>query len=277
LILNLDQDLSIHKKQITKILNKNVDPAQIFPKNGRSLLKSSAVFLLMGTKYNKEKSESELCVILNKRSPAVRQPGDICCPGGGISTPLDPVIAKFLTLPAFPMARWKHWNKWRMQHPREARKLAVVFAACLRESFEEMSLNPFGVQLLGPLPMEYLSLSDKMLYPIVGWVLKQREFIPNWEVDKILYIPVKDLLNYENYGKFTIQLLPNIRKNTEKNRYYQCFICQDQNGKELLWGATYRIVIRFMKTVFGFKPPENESLQLINAQFYKTYPEAFIE
>ncbi len=275
MILNLEKDTHFYEKRITDILNKKISHADIFKKNNRSLLNSSAVFLLTGTRYNKKKSAQELCLILNKRSIAVSQPGDLCCPGGSISTYLDPVIANFLKLPAFPVARWKYWNTWCKEWPHNARKLAIIFAASLRESFEEMRLNPFGVKLLGALPMEYLALSDRFLYPVVGWVSKQKRFFPNWEVDEIIYIPVKRLLDHENYGKFSIERLPNINKKlTKKNKYYSCFIHQEENNKELLWGATYRIVICFIKTVFGFEPPASKSLPLIAAKFHKTYPNA---
>ena len=273
MILNLEKDAHCYEERITDILNKKIRHADIFKKNNQSLLNSSAVCLLAGTRYNKKKSVQELCLILNKRSIAVRQPGDLCCPGGSISKYLDPVIANFLKLPAFPAARWKYWNTWRKRWPHDARKLALIFAASLRESFEEMGLNPFGVKLLGALPVEYLGLSDRFLYPVAGWIPRQKRFFPNWEVDKIIYIPVKKLLDHKNYGKFSIEQIPYVKKNfNKKNRYYSCFIHQEQNSKELLWGATYRIVTCFIKIVFGFEPPASKSLPLIAAKFHKTYP-----
>ena len=41
----------------------------------------------------------------------------------------------------------------------------LLFAASIRESFEEMGLNPFGVQFLGPLPPQRLVMFHREIFP----------------------------------------------------------------------------------------------------------------
>ena len=107
----------------------------------------SAVLLLLAPRC--DGASLEPCLILNRRSQKVRQPGDICCPGGSVAPRLDACLAKLLTLPGSPLTRWRCWPQWSRQHREEADWLPLLFAAGLREGFEEMGLNPFGVQFWG--------------------------------------------------------------------------------------------------------------------------------
>ncbi|HSM74653.1 MAG TPA: hypothetical protein VK852_08460, partial [Desulfobacterales bacterium] len=79
-------------------------------------------------------------------------------------------------------------------------KIALLLAAALREGFEEMRLNPLGVEFLAPMQAQRLVLFQRVIYPLVGWVPRQRRFIPNWEVDKIVRIPLAALLDPVNYA-----------------------------------------------------------------------------
>ena len=67
-----------------------------------------------------------------------------------------------------------------------------------------MRLNPLGIQFLGPLPSESLVMFHRVLYPMVGWIARQRHFFPNWEVEKIIRVPLEDLLQPENYACYRI-------------------------------------------------------------------------
>ena len=68
----------------------------------------SAVLFLLGPG-----TDGKPVLILNKRSRHVRQPSDLCCPGGGVRPALDSFLARWLRLPAPPLSRWPKGFWWR--------------------------------------------------------------------------------------------------------------------------------------------------------------------
>ncbi len=213
----------------------------------------SSVLLLMGPHCGDRSEGFRPCLILNKRSRRVSQPGDLCCPGGSVSPQADSYLAKVLGLPGFPLSRWTHWRAWRQRRPKAARSLGLLLATSLRESFEEMRLNPLSVTFLGPLPPQRLIMFKRMIFPMVGWTDRQQRFFPNWEVDKIVRIPIDALLTPDHYGRYRF----GYGKGAERVvKDYPCFTHHSGRETELLWGATYRIVMTFLEMVFGFAPPD---------------------
>ena len=214
----------------------------------------------------------EPCLILNKRSAKVRQPGDLCCPGGSIAPVLDPLLARLLYLPGSPLRRWENWSLWRKQHSRRFRELALLFATGLRESVEEMRLNPLGVKLLGPLRPENLVMFQRMIYPLACWVSSQRNFFPNWEVERIVFIPIRDLLDPSRYVRYRLRIdVPAASARVNGVRDFPCFLHRRSGRAERLWGATFRITMQFLDTVFGFHPPQIESLPMVEGQIGENY------
>ena len=53
----------------------------------------AGVLMLFGQKPGSNKSGAEPCLVLNKRSLKVRQPGDLCFPGGSMTPHIDPYLA----------------------------------------------------------------------------------------------------------------------------------------------------------------------------------------
>jgi hypothetical protein len=213
-------------------------------------------------------------LILNKRSQRVRQAGDLCCPGGGISPRIDSWLARGLLLPAMPLQRWAQRPRWRRYPEKALPKIALLLAAALREGFEEMRLNPLGVEFLAPMPAQRLVLFQRVIYPLVGWVARQRRFIPNWEVDKIVRIPLAALLDPVNYARYRISFSEiAAAAPIRPDRDMPCFRHRHQGQTELLWGATYRIVEQFLKAVFDFIPPAMESLPIIHRRLNRAYLE----
>lgn len=259
-------------RKIIHVLNERYHQGDLFSKKANHSSDTSAVLFLLGPQPNKKGSLSDPCLILTKRSVKVKQPGDLCCPGGAISARFDPFLAKLLYLPGTPLTRWPCWPEWRKQRPREIRNLALFFATSLRESFEEIRLNPFGLKFLGPLPSQRLVMFKRVIYPLVCWASHQKRFYLNWEADKIVYIPLKKLLNPSNYARYRVQVhtLDNNVSPLHINDY-PCFIHKEPNGSEVLWGATFRIVADFLDIVFGFKFPDIESLPVIFGTLGENY------
>ena len=257
---------------ITDILDKKNGERPLFPGGISGSATDSAVLFPLSGEGGATRPSKEPCIIFNKRSLKVKQPGDLCFPGGRVSPILDLWISKLLTLPFFPIARWSYWSRWRIQRPRQARRLALLFATSLRESFEEMRLNPMGVNFLGPLPSQSLVMFDRVIYPMVAWIPRQRRFFPNWEVEKIVYIPLKNLLNAGNYACYRLNF-EMYEENPQKGgtQDFPCFVHEDNDEKEVLWGTTYRIVMVFLDLIFGFRPPDTRLLPVVHGSLNANY------
>ncbi len=150
--------------------------------------------------------------------------------------------------------------------PRSKKALAVFWAACLRESWEEMGLFPWRVEFLGVLPLYSLRLFPRQILPMAGWVHGQTRFRPNWEVEKIIPIPLEGLLNPANYARYRISNHPRSGENV-----FPAYVYQERGEREVLWGATYWIVESFLKLALGFQPPSMELRPLVEGQLAENY------
>jgi len=271
-MLNLSEDSASFIEDLRCALNDRSRSEHFFPKGISGFPSTSAVLLLLGRHRDNLRASPEPCLVLNKRSKMVKQAGDLCFPGGRVIPRSDFYISKILGLPLFPLARWPYWHMWRELRRGESRRLALLFAASLRESFEEMRLNPLLVKFLGPLPPQSLEMFHRVIYPMAGWINGQKRFLPNWEVEKIIYIPLRDLLNTDGYACYRLQMGTgrNI-KGEEMTQDFPCFLHQNRDEKEVLWGATYRITTLFLELVFGFSPPPMETLPVICGSLNENY------
>jgi len=256
-------------KQITRRLHERYSPESIFPSDGTDFATDSAVLFLLGRFPGRDRLAGKPCLILSKRSGDVRQPGDLCCPGGRVNLHLDGVLATLLKLPILPATRWPYWSEWLKRHPRGTEWLRLLLAAGLRESVEEIRLNPFGLKLLGPLPPQPLIMFERIIYPLVMWVTGQKRFYPNWEVEKIIYIPLQDLLSSARYARYRLRI--EAESNAVRVDTFPCFRYEKGNETEVLWGATYHITMVFLKDVFGFVPPAADSLPQIHGCLSRYY------
>lgn len=266
------RDPSALTEHIIRVLQERNSRERIFPRATIELQTTSAVLFLLGRHFGNNKDPAEPSIILNKRSPKVKQPGDLCFPGGGVAPRVDSYLSKLLTLPFFPLARWPYWSKWRDQGQWESRYLALLFAASIRESLEEMRLNPLGVKFLGPLPSQNLVMFPRVIYPMAGWITRQNRFLPNWEVEKIVRISLRDLLTPEHYRCYRLNF-GTLRANgqTGATQDLPCFLHRNEGEEEILWGATYFMVMVFLELVFGFSPPDIESLPVVYGALDKNY------
>ena len=268
-IHTLLQRPSLLRKQIGDRLHTRNSREPIFTMAGVDLAVASAVLFLLGRQPGKTNHPEELCLILNKRSANVRQAGDLCCPGGRVSPRLDAGLAKLLRLPMLPLARWPFWPDWRKRRPYNVKWLRLLLATGLRESVEEMRLNPFGLKFLGPLPPQTLVMFQRVIYPMVIWVTRQKRFYPNWEVEKIVCIPLHDLFNSAQYARYRLRIgTPSAAENVNT---FPCFKYEKDGKAEILWGATFRITMVFLNYVFGFSPPDFDSLPEIRGHLSRTY------
>ncbi|MHC1727934.1 MAG: hypothetical protein AB9866_18350 [Syntrophobacteraceae bacterium] len=234
-------------------------------------VRTSSVMLLLGEQVFSEGSIPEACIILNKRSKDVKQPGDLCCPGGAVEK-FDPHFARLLSLPGSTLSRWPCWRKLKQEKPNDAEFLSLLLTAGLREGWEEMRLNPFGIKFLGPLPSQCLVLFRRVIHPMVAWVSHQKNFTPSWEVERIVYLPFRALLNPFNYALYRLYVPPHLEWRFRGTAVeFPCFVYSHQGRAEILWGVTFRIVTLLLDLVFGFRPPDSDRLPLVPAIIGEEY------
>jgi 8-oxo-dGTP pyrophosphatase MutT (NUDIX family) len=241
---------------------------------GRVSHNSSAVLFLIGNCRCDHATGCQPCLILNKRSISVRQPGDLCFPGGGLSPRLDSMLARLLLIPWFPLRQWTAFPAWRKDKTK-TKTLSLLLAAALRESWEEMRLNPLRVRFLGILPWQQLLVYNRRISPMVGWLETQVAFKINWEVQRIVRIPLISLLDEKRYGRFQPKVGPmeDFVVQPLRDEEFPCYVHEGINGRELLWGATFRMVEDFLRIVFGFKVPPLVKLPQVDGVLSPHYPQ----
>ncbi len=233
--------------------------------------RTSSVLLLLGELLPEDGSTPEAGIILNKRSKSVRQPGDLCCPGGGIEK-CDYFLARLLALRGSTLSKWPRWDRLKSAYPQDAAFLSLLYAAGLREGFEEMGINPFGLTFLGPLPTHCLVMYKRSIHPMVAWMSRQRRFRLNREVERIVRFPLRALLDPRNYACYRINVPPHLEwKFHGESADFPAFVYTVDGRAELLWGATFRIVTQFLEMIFGFNVPDTGKLPLIPGRLDENY------
>lgn len=204
---------------------------------------------------------------LIKRTPEIPQGGDISAPGGMLEPVKDGAFHAFLRiLPTAAIGNKLSVYEQKYGSP-EARTIGLFLATALRESWEETGLNPFRVRFLGALPVCHLRLFQKSIYPLVGYVTRPWVFTPNREVDRIIEIPLRSFFDPSRYGIFTVRHAP-----AGEALQFPCFRHQSPDTpKEILWGATFFIVMSFLSIVFDFEytriTPAHETEHILDAQY----------
>ncbi len=77
-------------------------------------------------------------------------------------------------------------------------------ATALRETFEELGVNPKTVTIIGELTKLYIPVSNFMVYPILAYTTTKPQFKANpKEVESIIEMPVAELLHDNNIDEFS--------------------------------------------------------------------------
>lgn len=107
----------------------------------------------------------------------------------------------------------------------------------LREAEEEIGMKPADVQILGRLG-RLVTVSSFRVSPIVGVIPWPYAFrVAGVEVARIFTIPLLWLANRNNYWEFSL-------RESERS-----LIAYHPYDGELLWGATARMTVNFLKTL----------------------------
>ncbi len=243
---------------------------------------ASAVLFLLDCD-NRPSFNGRLCLVLSKRSTRVTQAGDLCCPGGRVNKLADGLLAWAISGQAAiqniaagrrgglaPAAGGKSLCQTGRRRAESKAAFWIMAATAVREAWEEIGLNPFNVEILGPLPHQPLVMFERVIYPVCGWVKNPVRWRPNWEVARMVEVPLELLLRPEAYARFR---LPAARRHDGRKMSmdFPCVVVETEEGKELLWGATYRICRNFLELVFGFRPPPDDDLPLVENALLPSY------
>lgn len=107
----------------------------------------------------------------------------------------------------------------------------------LREAEEEIGMHPADVKVLGRLS-QLITISSFRVSPIVGVIPWPYAFkVAGVEVARVFTIPLLWLANKNNYWEFSL-------RDSERS-----LIAYHPFDGELLWGATARMTVNFLKTL----------------------------
>ena len=230
----------------------------------------AGVLVLLGRYSSKVDSESNYFFLLNKRSQDVQQPGDLCYPGGHPNHWIDLVSSRFFVPHILPLRKNSGFKMNRKLNREYFRTITYILGNVLREGFKEIRLNPFKVDFLGPLQCYRLERFHRIIFPMVGMMRQKSRLKPNWEVEKILRIQLTSLFNHEKHANYRLKVTGEFRELFgEEWIDNECFIHQREGQPdEILWGATYKITMSFLKAVFNFDPPDNSIRPVVEGELY---------
>jgi hypothetical protein len=124
------------------------------------------------------------------------------------------------------------------------------------------------------LPPEELVLFKRVIYPVVCWVPRQRHFVPNWEVDAMVPIPIAALLNPDRFVCYRLRFIEGVGHagTGVAIKDFVGFRYDDSgDGAAVLWGVTLRITMDYARIVHGFVPPEIENLPVVQRTIGRDY------
>jgi 8-oxo-dGTP pyrophosphatase MutT (NUDIX family) len=107
----------------------------------------------------------------------------------------------------------------------------------LREADEEIGMRPADVTVLGRIS-QMITISSFRVTPVVGVIPHPYAFkISGFEVGRVFTIPLLWLANKKNYWEFSL-------RESERS-----LIAYHPYDGELLWGATARMTVNFLKVI----------------------------
>ena len=228
---------------------------------------AAGVLLLLHFRSNDPVSKhnnGEFIFQLIKRSAKVTQPGDLSCPGGLLHYFLDPLLRPLITSRLIPILRGNALKYTLMKDRSTSRTITLFLTNAVREAWEETGLKPWNILFLGPLPTYSLHLFKRTIFPLVGFVKREWHFYPNSEVETIVEIPLTTFFDGRNYGLYSIETSNDLGEARQDTREFPCLIIRDNQGKEeILWGATFFIIINFLKIVLNFEIPDLHEKRVI--------------
>jgi len=139
-----------------------------------------------------------------------------------------------LNIPLIKRSTGKHKHSGQISLPggKKEKSDANIEETALRETFEEIGINPSKINVLGELTQLYIPVSNFIVHPIIGIAEDALSFdISEYEVAELIEISINDLFNSNNKYEFVF----------EKNGYKIEAPYFNANGHKI-WGATAMIL-----------------------------------
>ena len=236
---------------------------------------AAGVLLLLRYKKHPDtlaSNEGEFVFQLIKRSASVPQGGDLSCPGGILETSTDSLFCGLIERGFPPLIEGDTLSYAKKRGESEFKTITLFLANATRESWEEIGLNPFDLLFLGPLPCYSLTLFTKTIFPLVGLMNGETGICPNGEVDKIVEIPLISFFDENNYATCSLDVSGDLHDMTDRQLDFPCLIHHDTDGtEEILWGATFGIIMTFLNIVFDFEPCDTHPMKIIRRTLDQNY------
>ncbi|MFA5632896.1 MAG: CoA pyrophosphatase [Porticoccaceae bacterium] len=143
---------------------------------------------------------------------------------------------------AFPGGMWEHYD-------------ASLRETALRESQEEIALPAASVELVGRMDTVITPYSVRVT-PYVGIIPAGLEFVPDRsEIDSIFQIPLRHLLEAENYSRSTFPTSSGVFD--APCLFYEGYC---------LWGLTFRILLDVLDETFDFELERSREMLAANGE-----------
>ena len=243
-------------------------------KSGPTPWEGGGILLPLFFQAGKEKkgADGEFVFLLNKRSPNLPQGGDLCAPGGGDHPLMDSNAQRILDSGIFPSLQSPALRGAKERGEEEYQTILYYWGNALRESWEEIRLGAFNVDFLGPLPTYRLQSRRWIIFPLVGQVRENWTYRLSLEVEKIVPIPLSAFYRPESYGVYSLEIPEEMAAKGIPNPWvFPCLIAEGEGEVEVLWGATFHIIQKFLRTVFSFPFPPPQGKRVIRRPLLRTY------
>lgn len=232
-------------------------------------LAAGVVLLLNYKQFSHDKSEYVFQLI--KRSDKVSQAGDISCPGGILHPVIDRIVSNLLITGLSPSLHDQILNATVHKDKKTIKLIRLFLVNALREAWEEIGLNPFQAFFLGALPCYSLILIARTIFPLVCLTPEPFDFKLSAEVEKILEVPVSTFFNGSNYALLEIET-PFGNSTSRYNSRFPCIVLNDdQDRREILWGATFNIIMNFLSIISDNGLPVPSSPDIIKKVLSNNY------
>lgn len=206
---------------------------------------------------------------LIRRSSTVAQGGDLSGPGGMLSPRMDSMLRLPIAWGLTPIMQDKAKEPVRNRGDDEFAAISLFLANALRECWEEIRLNPLNVAFLGALPFQNLVLFTRTIFPLVGLVKRDRPYRPNHEVDRVVEIPLAAFFDKNCYATYCVH---NSHRHDSESFETPCLVWKSTDGEEdILWGATLRIVLDFLRIVFDVDLPMTGNSRIVSRTLSEDY------
>ena len=115
----------------------------------------------------------------------------------------------------------------------------TLIETALRETTEELSVDPTRIQVLGALSPLYVEPSLFCIHPVVGFLESRPDFKPNHhEVAEVIEVPLSDLFRADSIRK-------EVREIRHLRMHVPCFLFSGHK----VWGATAMVLAEFAAVI----------------------------